>query len=239
MAVTEQISAPAEKAVDLVARGAPDHHEDAISVIARDRPGNISEVTSPEYDDRPVVARPAAALGLLGVPAEMADVTNTLDVWGTTRSTLERAPALSPTGHAVAGFALDGEGQDAPRLAVQLVDAVQRPRHRAGVGATDPEVLGLTVQQVRRHPVRTEAEPECSTRVGPGSVGVCRGDVPLRGSFAGTSEHSHRAAAPGLPRGLVRRLRRTGGADARRCAGNLRPHPPQRPALWAVPPQPG
>ncbi len=192
MAVTEQISAPVEKAVDLVVRGAPDHREGVISAITRNRSANIPEFMSLGYDDRPVVTRSAATTGLPGVPAAMADVPDALAGWGTTRTALERAPALGPAGH--------GEGRYAPRRALGLVDAVEGPRQRAGVGARDRGPLDLTVRQVRRHPVQT-AEPERSARAGPGSVGLGSGGVPLRGSFAGLSGHSRRTAAPGLPRG--------------------------------------
>ena len=193
MAVTEQISAPVEKAVDLVARGAPDRCEGVISAIARDRPVDIPEFMSLGYDDRPFVTRSAATTGLPGVPAAMADVPDAVAGWGTTRRTLEQAPALGPPGH--------GEGRYAPRLAVGIVDAVGGPRQRAGVGARDRGAFDLTVRQVRRHPVQTAVEPERSARAGPGSVGLGSGGVPLRGSFAGLSEHSRRVAAPGLPRG--------------------------------------
>ncbi|WP_328826978.1 MULTISPECIES: hypothetical protein [unclassified Streptomyces] len=122
----------------------------------------------------------------------MAAVTDAVAGWGTTRTALARAPALGPPGH--------GEGRYAPRRALGLVDAVEGPRQRAGVGAKDRGASDLTVRQVRRHPVRTP-EPERSARAGPGSVGLGSGGVPLRGSFAGLSGHSRRAAAPGLPRG--------------------------------------
>ncbi|MGQ4436738.1 MULTISPECIES: hypothetical protein [unclassified Streptomyces] len=145
------------------------------------------------YDDRPAVARSAATPGLPGVPAAMAAVTDAVAGWGTTRTAVERAPALGPPGH--------GEGRYAPRRAGGLVDAAGGPRQRAGVGARDRGALDLTVRQVRRHPVRTAAEAERSARAGPGSVGLGSGGVPLRGSFAGLSGHSRRAAAPGLPRG--------------------------------------
>ncbi|UXX92148.1 hypothetical protein N7U49_06900 [Streptomyces sp. AD2-2] len=144
------------------------------------------------YDDRPVVARSAATTGLPGVPAATADVTDALDGRGITRTAL-RAPVLSPPGH--------GEGRYAPRLAVRLVDAVKEPRQRAGVGARDRGVFDLTVRQVRRHGVQTAVEPQRSARAGPGCVGLGSSGVSLRGSFAGRSEQSHRAAAPGLPRG--------------------------------------
>ncbi|MFF6993192.1 hypothetical protein [Streptomyces sp. NPDC010273] len=145
------------------------------------------------YGDRPAVARSAATTGLSGVPAAMAAVTDAVAGWGTTRPTLERAPVLGPTGH--------GEVRYAPRLPARLVDAVEGPRQRAGVGASDRGALDLTVRQLRRHPVETGAEPERSARAGPGSVGLGSGGVSPRGSFAGLSGHSRRAAAPGLPRG--------------------------------------
>ncbi|MCX4816929.1 hypothetical protein OG601_40760 [Streptomyces sp. NBC_01239] len=147
------------------------------------------------YDNHPVVARSAATTGLPGVPAAMADVPDAVAGWGTTRTALEQARALGPPGR--------GEGRYAPRFAVRLVDAVGGPRRRVGVGvgARDRGAFGLTVRQVPRHPVQTAVEPERSVRAGPGSVGLGSGGVPLRGSFAGLSEHSRRVAAPGLPRG--------------------------------------
>lgn len=229
----KQSGEPAGKAVPLILRGAPDHREDVISAIARDRSVKIRELMSPGYGDRPVTARPAAVTGRPGVPAGQADVTDapthagpptvvgpsghagSVEAarqagWGSGRPARERAPAPGPPRRAVEQEHPSGtEEQEHPSGA----------EHTVAVAETGREASDRTVPQARRHPMQPASEPERSTRGGPGSPGLGSGGVPRLGSFAGPSGHARRAAAPGLPRGPSA-------------------HAPAVPAL-AVPTQPG